>query len=446
MLQLAVYRRMCLVCAFALLQLPAAQGATHYIRANASGNSSGIDWTNAYPSIPQTLVRGDTYYVADGFYGVYSFNQSGTLLTTVNKATVADHGTEAGWDKSYGDGQAIFQRINFLEGSGWLLDGKERTSITGGHGFRIDGNVSGTEQFGLFFRRETAMDNITVRYLEIEGRGYNDTTEYKGFYCVGSGAKTNITLAYSYLHDFGVGTPVHISITGMTLEQSVIARNHSTPAAHSELLSSTNSGTVLIRNNIFTDASGTGFIVELNSGTIGTADNWKIHGNVFHHPGGSIRSIGGDGPIACVNGQICSNWLIYHNSFVTIRSGNNTSRVCLNDRQSLTIGMGNEVKNNIWYESGNATHCAKGMTADYNYYVNTTHTAETHEQITPTSDPFVTRDGLNFRLARATAQGVPLKAEFATDPSGVSRSSDGVWNRGAFNTQFPPTGLTATAR
>jgi hypothetical protein len=38
------------------------------------------DWTNAYPSLPATLTRGDTYYIATGNYGGYGFNtaQSGT--------------------------------------------------------------------------------------------------------------------------------------------------------------------------------------------------------------------------------------------------------------------------------------------------------------------------------------------------------------------------------
>src|SRR5947199_10429256 len=48
-------------------------GANRYVRAGAIGNGSGSDWTNAYPDLPSSLVRGDTYYVAAGNYGVHDF-------------------------------------------------------------------------------------------------------------------------------------------------------------------------------------------------------------------------------------------------------------------------------------------------------------------------------------------------------------------------------------
>ena len=39
-----------------------------FIREGATGNNSGTDWTNTWTSLPLTLVRGDTYYIADGNY------------------------------------------------------------------------------------------------------------------------------------------------------------------------------------------------------------------------------------------------------------------------------------------------------------------------------------------------------------------------------------------
>src|SRR6478672_8702003 len=76
-----------------------AQTATHYVRQGASGTGTGDDWTNAYPNLPGTLTRGDTYYVADGSYGnpVFDDPESGTLVITIKKATITDHGTDTGW-------------------------------------------------------------------------------------------------------------------------------------------------------------------------------------------------------------------------------------------------------------------------------------------------------------------------------------------------------------
>lgn len=59
-----------------LLLLPGTAGATdHYINAAVSGGSDdGSDWTNAWTTLPATLTRGDTYWIADGQYGAYMFN------------------------------------------------------------------------------------------------------------------------------------------------------------------------------------------------------------------------------------------------------------------------------------------------------------------------------------------------------------------------------------
>ena len=47
-------------------QTAQAAGDYHYVRAGATGLNNGSDWNNAWTSLPATLVRGDTYYIADG--------------------------------------------------------------------------------------------------------------------------------------------------------------------------------------------------------------------------------------------------------------------------------------------------------------------------------------------------------------------------------------------
>ena len=58
----------------------------HYIRPGATG--TGSDWANALGALPSRLTRGDTYYLADGKYGNYEFNdkESGTLFIYIKKA------------------------------------------------------------------------------------------------------------------------------------------------------------------------------------------------------------------------------------------------------------------------------------------------------------------------------------------------------------------------
>jgi hypothetical protein len=94
--------------------------ANHYIRPGASGNGNGSDWTNACTEFTSacdiaSLVRGDTYYIADGTYASRTFNQaaSGTSVITIKKATANDHGTETGWNSEYGNGSATFPAVSF---------------------------------------------------------------------------------------------------------------------------------------------------------------------------------------------------------------------------------------------------------------------------------------------------------------------------------------------
>jgi hypothetical protein len=84
--------------------------ANVYVRVGAAGAATGADWTDAYTALPSVLVRGNTYYIADGTYGAYTFDDavSGTSVITIRKATVASHGTETGWDNTYGDGVTTF--------------------------------------------------------------------------------------------------------------------------------------------------------------------------------------------------------------------------------------------------------------------------------------------------------------------------------------------------
>lgn len=82
--------------------------ATFYVRADANGRNDGSDWQNACRSLPASLGRGNVYYVADGTYGDYVFDDStsGSQVIEIRKATQSDHGTDVRWDPSYGDGVA----------------------------------------------------------------------------------------------------------------------------------------------------------------------------------------------------------------------------------------------------------------------------------------------------------------------------------------------------
>ena len=60
-----------------------AMAADHYVRADATGAGNGSDWTDAYTTLPATMIRGDTYYLADGDYVGYDFDTAATGSTFI---------------------------------------------------------------------------------------------------------------------------------------------------------------------------------------------------------------------------------------------------------------------------------------------------------------------------------------------------------------------------
>jgi hypothetical protein len=111
-----------------LCGVPVYSQGVYYVRAGAGGAANGSDWNNAYPSLPGTLQRGATYYVAGGAYPSYTFNTPalGAQVITLKKASLKDHGTETGWNPSYGTNQAVFSAHIFVQTSYFVLDGQYR--------------------------------------------------------------------------------------------------------------------------------------------------------------------------------------------------------------------------------------------------------------------------------------------------------------------------------
>jgi hypothetical protein len=96
---------------------------TYYISSIGSGNKNGSDWNNAYEGIPLSLDRGSTYYIAEGNYSDYTFDDVDldSEYIFIKKATINEHGTNVGWQNDSGDGQIIFSSLTF-ETSKYVLD------------------------------------------------------------------------------------------------------------------------------------------------------------------------------------------------------------------------------------------------------------------------------------------------------------------------------------
>jgi hypothetical protein len=389
--------------------------ANHYVRAGATGRNDGADWNNAWTSLPANLIRGDTYYIADGNYPAYTFDDaaSGSVYIYIKKAIASDHGTDIGWNNSYGDGQAFFGVFTFLTGyyeiNGQVGGGPARWKS--GHGFKM----KATSASQKVVRIENGVSNIIIKHCELEHRGLNTGTADDGVYGFNAG---HITISHCYLHDFGRVPFLWRNWNHVTIEYCYIARNTSTPAQHAEGLSDSGSDNVIIRHNIWSEIQGTAFIVGLEHG--GLAANWEIYGNVFFRSdvSGLIRVLND-----ASNNASAQNWKIYNNTMANITG--------LWSGIRIDAGSNNVAYNNLWYNCVRAAHT--GITISKSWYCNTQRDGDNVAVQIGAGNPFVDLANEDFRLSSATSSGKnDLGSPYNVDAYGNIRGSDGVWDRGAF--------------
>ena len=255
----------------------------HYIRDGASGIADGSDWTDAWDDLPATLTRGDTYYIADGSYNSYTFDdaESGATYIYIKKAIVADHGTGVGWNDNYGDGVAEFaasKNMWVLNTGYWDIDGQVGSGISG-HGFKLD-VTSNPDWGGAIDINDT--DHIVIAHVEVSGYGEGANDDAVD---VGGGGSDYLTFSYCYFHDQGRAPFIFSYSDYVTIEYGYFARNEATGEQHSEGVSSSDGTNFTIRYNIWEDIEGTGVIL-MNGSYL-----W-VYGNVFFRTpsGGTISN------------------------------------------------------------------------------------------------------------------------------------------------------------
>jgi hypothetical protein len=313
-----------------------------YIRQGATG--TGVDWNNALGALPATFTRGYTYYVADGSYGSKNFNTaaSGTTLISIKKATVKSHGTEVGWNSTYGDGQAIFASPLQFTSSYWLFDGVDWQGFV----LTCNGIAGGCPGCGSMY--------IPGDYVKIRGVKF-DASYSAGFgHSVGLGGRDTI-FDYCFFNkstyeDIFGGNPKGL----LTIRQSVITMpNIPNDGAHRDIWNPYTGGgwSLLFENNIVYNVWLFGMLLQ-DPSTEGTL---TIRYNVFSTFGHATFRLGsGNGGTG--NVTVYNN--VFHNCLdLQIDSGKLTER---NNIYSRTAG---------WLDMfGSSTVHAGGGNSQYNLY------------------------------------------------------------------------------
>jgi hypothetical protein len=159
-----------------------------YVRSDAAPGGDGTDWTSALSELPNDLVRGHTYVIGAGTYPAYNFDDGpeGDVVIRIVRATGADHGTDTGWEASFGDGEATFGPLEFTEAL-YELDGREATRVVGD----FQSTVVSIDA-----------DSITFRGVDVDGAFAMSNGEHSNGACTGmSVSGDDVVVESSRIHD-----------------------------------------------------------------------------------------------------------------------------------------------------------------------------------------------------------------------------------------------------
>jgi hypothetical protein len=443
-----------LIALTALVPFSVAAQSTFYVRQGAAGAENGSDWNNAYTSLPATLQRGAKYYVADGTYSAYTFDDSvsGTEVITIKKAgKTGEHTSVTGWQEAYGNGQASFGNVTFVTGY-YVFDGQTRNESNwqdiSSYGFRIKPGTSS----GITIR--ALVTDITVAYLDV-----GNDPEVIGFPSVGNSVAVKMAdgggrdrLTFHRCHFHNVQQEVHALFCGNNV---TIEYCHLGPSYGKESIGVQVGHNWIIRYNRFVLNCGTPN-VEAGTAVIGVfdyfspqnpdevqADNWEIYGCVFAGTGRKGMSLSQ----ALVYANTVDNWKFY-NCTIHSTSGSWGGRLDIN-------GNGNLVRNCLWHRLGDHTAYTgygtmmdvAGTIEDFSwcFYDNPLPAYGGFDcrrlngiVYSGSEDPFVNAAALDFRL-RADFHGISPKdkgqdlgSRYNLDAVGNVRGRDGAWDIGAF--------------
>lgn len=402
------------------------EAANHYIRSGATGSNNGNDWTNAYTSLPSTLVRGDTYYIASGNYSGRTFNTatSGTAVITIKGATVADHGTDTGWNNSYSveNTQAVWTSSITFSTSFWVFDGSVGptwSKTPSQYGFAF----STMSKPISIYNTSSTITNVTVSHIAATAPS-GDVEKFFLQTHNQTRAVSNVTISHNYMSGWQNGywaTSAGYTMDNWVFEYNVCLNGYSSASNHGEWVNN-NYGYMtnqVTRYNLFESGGNgaTGVVVANNNDNV----NAQIYGNVVKDMTVS------NGIFTSTSQGTMQNARIYNNTIINTK----TSGGWL----GMYTSTGSVAYNNLLYNM-NASPGGSGYVRDYNAYFSTTNTPSESNRYVGSGSPFVNVSGGDLHLSAAAATaitgGVILPSPYNVDVDGKIRGADGIVDRGAY--------------
>lgn len=440
----------------------AAEAANRHVTTDGAGSRDGSSWDHACDGFTgacsaANLVRGDSYFVADGDYtpdGPPKFSRpaSGTLRIWIRKATRQSHGASAGWTDAMGDGVAIFDSVTF-DGPYWTLDGQVGAGNSG-FGFKIvpkncqgvtlvTGINLGKNNSGMHLQHvevahcgEDLLRDGTVSLTRCLPEG-NCGLQTDGIYSCNSTPTTDLQIRHVWVHDVTRDGITLCSVNDVLIEFARIERNHGIDnGSHGQGIAfiAPPMRNATIRNSVFADVVGTAAIAWLGSNGMTYSDMY-VYGNVFYSSDPDRYWYSPNAIYGRV-GVHQTGFLIYNNTFHNI----------VKAKTGLwgTTVTNSESRNNIYVNSEFSSNPpTTGMTYSHNFYFSNRGLYQPQGepgQQNGSDNPFVNSLTADFRLRKPTQAGIQLGSTAGfqigsidlADRNGERRGADGVWDRGAF--------------
>jgi len=260
-----------------------------YVVPGGTGARDGSDWANALDGLPGSLMRDHLYWIAAGSYGTsrrtFDDPESGSLGITIRKATAAMHGTETGWDPTFGDGQANFGRLEFRS-SRYTMDGGEPNGIKSTVTSLVNGDL-------VFV--EASAGRVVLRHMELDGGTKKSGTSQTAGVCSALQVKGDgVVVDRCDLHHAADDGIEIVSADNFSLFNSKIRNlpacgtdgvNCDGPCfnGHSDGIEMRSSNNVQIVGNMVYDVLSTGAMIAKDEGN-GPSTGLLLHNNVFYTP------------------------------------------------------------------------------------------------------------------------------------------------------------------
>ncbi|MFO7656625.1 MAG: T9SS type A sorting domain-containing protein [Bacteroidales bacterium] len=441
-----------------------ANAQSYYVRAGAIGSNDGSNWTDAWTELPSVLERGATYYIADGEYPDYTFDdpELNDEYIYIKKAVSNDHGTSIGWDNSYGDGFVLFHYL-YIKTSNWVIDGSHRTTKDSGHGIKVvifGDKGDHTQEHGITVANGSKrINNIEIKYVEFTSAfgvypvGWLDSRDWECWVVKNGYEHTNggdnVYIGHCYFHHFIGPMQRTRSMNGLIAEHNYYKDNCSYQGgphgdaiqlwgSSADTLTTVLSQNSIIRYNEFCDIDGTAFI-----NLAWTVSNIHIYGNIFYHSNNDSLQRAVSEIAAPYKGKTGPMY-VYNNTMVgaDYQKSKNEGSTYFDFDAGSGITTEHYIYNNLWFNCNKAGY-AHFENHGYSYISRSTLRYLYEPEITSIiseNNPFINWDQFDFHLVNEIGKGLNLNLEPWWNPvydenldiDGNIRGSDGIWDIGAY--------------